>query len=426
MTQSTDSASGKTPARAWYALALFVGVQMLTNIDKAILGVLAEPIKSELGLSDGSIALLSGAGFAIVFAIAGFPLGRWADRGNRRNILAVCLAIFSAMTAAAAFATNFLTLLLTRFGVAVGEAGSGPAIASMLSDNFPQRRHATVMSIYYMGVPLGLFCMFLFGTAIAHSLGWRAAFLVVGLPGVALALLIRLTVKEPHRVQATSTADAPPPFGVAIRLILAQRSVRHLLSAATLIAIVNAGVLLWAVSMLVRTHGFTLAEAGRTMAIALGVFGTLGTASAGWIIDWIARDRAGWRPWLCAGILAIAMPAALVFLLGPTKEIALIGAFAWAFVGTAVFGPIMGMYQGLVVSRLRGTVTAMHLFVSGLIGISIGAQLVGFLSDFRLASAGANSLRDAMVVLVCLYPWAILHLILSSRTMARDLAHPAG
>lgn len=406
-------------------LTLFVLTHMLMNVDKSIVAVLAEPIKRELGFSDSGLALLSGAGFTIVFALAGFPLGRWADRGNRRDILALCLGGFSLLTGAGAFAATHLQLLLSRFGVAVGEAGGGPAMVSSITDMFPPERRATAMSIYYLGVPLGLFFTYMVVTALAEHFGWRAAMLAVGATGMTLALLIRLTGSEAMRGGTHAANEPPPPFRQALRAILAVRSIRHLIAAATLAGTINSGLLLWAVSALVRSHGFTLSGAGAVMAVALGLTGAIGTFGCGWIADRIGARDPRLRCWLCAGTLAVAMPLAVAWLLLPDRTAVIACVLLWAMFNMGVFGPIVSLCQSLVVPRLRGTTMALYLFSTSLIGVSLGAQIVGLISDLRAPIAGPDALRDGMLVLTLIYPWAILHLLLAARPLRAGLAAAA-
>ncbi len=206
-------AAPRTPWQSWYALGLLFIVYVFNFIDRSILAILNQPIKDDLGVSDTEMGLLGGIAFAIFYTLLGIPIARLADRGVRRNVLAVCLALWSAMTAVCGFAVSFVQLLLARIGVAVGEAGGSPPAHSMIADLFPPRTRATALSIYALGIPVGVMIGNLAGGWINQAFDWRTAFMMVGLPGVALALLVRLTLREPVRGASESLTlpveDAP-------------------------------------------------------------------------------------------------------------------------------------------------------------------------------------------------------------------------
>jgi predicted MFS family arabinose efflux permease len=407
-------------------LAVFVATHVILNTDKSILHVLTEPIKHEYGLSDSAMGFLNGAGFAVCFALAGFPLGRWVDRGERRSILAGCIAVFSLMTGTAAFTVNYLQLLLTRVGVAVGEAGGGPAMLSMISDLFDPRRRATAIGIYYLGVPLGLFLTFWLGSQVAAEHGWRAAFLVATAPGLLVAAIIAIGVREPARARfETAQKLEAPPLRAALAEMWRQQSLRQALIGMTLTACTAAGLITWLVSVLIRSHGFTLAQAGTLTSIAFGVSGAVGTVAGGWIVDRLARRDVRWRAWWCCGSLLIAAPLFMGVLLAGDRALAAGLLVVWALFNSAIYGPVMGMCQSLVQARLRGTLTAVYMFCTSFIGVSVGAQIVGVGSDLLRPLVGESSLRDAMLILTCLYLWAATHFFLAGRTLGADLARVA-
>jgi predicted MFS family arabinose efflux permease len=428
MTASEPTASVVPPRglAAPVALGLFTASYVILNSDRSILSVVTELVKHEYHLSDSAMGFLNGAGFAIFFALAGFPLGRWVDRGVRRNILVGCLAIFSLMTGATALTRTFLQLLVTRIGVAVGEAGGSPAMLSMISDLYPPRWRASAMGVYYLGVPLGLFMTFWLGSYIAANFGWRAAFLVGSVPGFALALLTVIFVREPIRARFDAVREAAaPPFLAALGEIFGRRALRHVLIATVLTSTVSAGLIPWLVSVLIRTHGFTLIHAGALSAIAFGGAGAIGTALSGWLVDLLARRDPRWRAWYCSVVLLIAMPLFIAFLLAKGAMAVALLLIVWALFNSAIYGPVIAMCQSLVGSRLRGVVSAIYMFAGNVIGVSFGTQIIGMGSDLLKPLVGQASLRDAMLLLTSFYIWAALHFFIAARTLTADLAHIA-
>jgi predicted MFS family arabinose efflux permease len=196
--------------RAYYVLFLLVLVGACNLVDRQILTILLQPIKQELGASDTAMGFLTGFGFAAFFVVAGFPLARWADRGSRRSIIALCVRFWSLMTMASGFATSFLQLALARVGTAVGEAGSAPAIASLVADHFPRQGRGRAMAVVFIGPAIGVFVGLMLGGWINQAFGWRVAFVAVGAPGLLLALVMRFSIAEPGRGRDAPSAKVAP------------------------------------------------------------------------------------------------------------------------------------------------------------------------------------------------------------------------
>lgn len=188
-----------TPGYRRYALSVLVLVYISSHVDRNILGILLQPIKQDLKLTDTELGFLSGTAFAIFYATLGVPVAWLADRGNRRNIIAIAIALWSAMTALCGLTQNFWQLGLARIGVGIGEAGSSPPSHSIISDLYPPRQRSSAMAIYALGVYIGAMLGYLVGGYVSEYVGWRATFFVVGLPGLAIALLVRRTLREPPR-----------------------------------------------------------------------------------------------------------------------------------------------------------------------------------------------------------------------------------
>ncbi|MEQ9449393.1 MAG: MFS transporter [Rhodospirillaceae bacterium] len=293
-----------------YALGLLLLLYLSNYLDRQILAILLEPIKLDLGLSDAQLGFLSGIAFAIFFATLGIPIAMWADRTSRRNVVVVALAAWSGMTMLCGFAVNFWQLVLARIGVAVGEAGGAPPAHSMISDLYAPHERATAMAVYSLGAPFGIFCGFLIGGWVNVENGWRAAFFVVGAPGLLLALVIRFTLREPRRGAADGLQDtAPaPPLAEVLRFIWGQRSLVHMLAAATLTALAGYGAIIWQPVFLIRSFGLETDEVGLALALIIGIGGSIGTYFGGLMADRLGQRDARWYVWVIAGAAVLSAP----------------------------------------------------------------------------------------------------------------------
>jgi MFS family permease len=425
-----------------YALGLLLVVYIFNFIDRQILSILLEPIKQDIDLSDTQLGFLGGIAFALFYTFAGIPIARWADRGTRRTIIALGLAIWSAMTALTGRATGFGTLALARIGVGVGEAACSPPAHSLISDYFPPEKRATALSIYALGIPIGAAIGTLTGGWIGELYGWRTAFAVVGLPGLALAVLVRLTLREPPRglsepieaatestaeVQRHEAAAAGPPavktesVGEVLRFMLSLPSFRHLSLAGALHAFVGYGAGLFNPAFFMRTHELGLAEVS-TWFFAIGLTGAIGTYLGGWLGDRFGSTDARWYMWIPAIATIIGAPLAFGVYLLPDAHQALAVAFVAVIAGPIYLGPTFAMTQGLVKVHMRALASAILLFILNLIGLGLGPLCVGFLSEALKPTFGTDSLGRALLwVVVAGNIWATLHYILAARTLRADL-----
>jgi predicted MFS family arabinose efflux permease len=271
----------KAPA---YSLGLLLVIYIVNNVDRQIMNILVEPIKRDLGLSDGQIGWLIGGSFALFYTVAGLPIARLADRANRRNIIAVALLVWSAMTMLCGMARSFPQLLAARIGVGVGEAGCTPPAHSMISDTFPTVKRASAISIYSLGGPIGMLFGLAFGGYLADQLGWQAAFMVVGAPGLLLAAITYFTLDEPVRGTFDAQGDrAIEPVGTTLRFIAALPAIRHMLAGSAVQTLFLAGVAAFHSSYLVRVHGMSVTRAGLWLGLIAGVAAT-------------CAGTTGWRP----------------------------------------------------------------------------------------------------------------------------------
>lgn len=407
-------------------LLLLLAVSVLNFIDRQILAILLEPIKAEFHLSDTQLGFLTGLSFALFYSIMGIPLARLADCGNRRNVIAAVVALWSGMTALCGLATGYVSLLAARIGVGVGEAGSTPASTSLLADYFEPARRATVLGLQSVGIYLGILLGFLLGGWIGEYFGWRTAFFVVGAPGLLFALVFRLVVDEPPRGYSEGIVEHcdPPGLRQALVYLWAKRSYRHLPFAAGYYAFVAYGSMAWAPSFFVRSHGMGTAEIGTWLALTVGLAGGAGCYLGGVVADRIATTTGDprWYVWLPAASVVLSIPFMLGMYLWPDPQIALIiSSGAW-FLGNSWLGPTFATIQGLAALRMRALAFAIMMFINNLLGIGLGPQIVGILSDALHGSLGDNSLRHALILsIVSASLLSAFHFIMAGRTLRQDL-----
>ncbi len=408
-----------------FVLVLLVVVYVFNFIDRTILSILLEPIKAEFDLSDTQLGFLSGLAFALFYTILGIPIARWADRGVRRTIIALAVFTWSGMTALTGLAQNFTMLLAARIGVGIGEAGCSPPAHSLLSDYFPPERRATALATYSLGIPIGGGIGYLAGGWLAQWFDWRTAFVVVGLPGLLLAGIVQLTLREPVR---GAYDDAPTPGGSAVPLgqvigfMMSLRSFRHMAMGAALHAFYGYGAGAFNPAFFVRSHGLSTGEIGTWLAGIGFTGGVLGTYLGGFLSDRIAHRDVRWYMWLPALSTAIFLPFAFLLYLWPTPHAALLLALPGTFLGSMYLGPTFAMTQTLVRPEMRALASAILLFIINLVGLGFGPQGVGVLSDLLHPTLGVESLRYALLgtSVVCAL-WSVLHYTLAARTLAQDL-----
>ena len=409
-----------------YALGTLLTVYVFNFIDRSILSILAQSIKEDLNLSDTELGFLGGIAFAVFYTFVGIPIARMADRGVRRNILAVCLTIWSGMTALCGFAQNFLQLLLARIGVAVGEAGGSPPSHSMISDLFPPASRATALGIYALGIPIGTMIGNLAGGWINEEMSWRAAFMLVGFPGLVMAVLVRFTLREPERGAVeglkVESADVPPVMEV-FRHLWSRRSFRWMSFGAAFHAFVGYGVAAWIPPMFERSHGWTSAQIG-TGLFFLGFFGILGTFTGGYFADRLGARDVRWYMWLPAIATAASVPFALFTYIWHDPFWALAVYSVPYVLGAYYLGPTFSMTQGLVGLRMRALASGILLFILNIIGLGLGPQFVGILSDVLnlTTDLGEESLRWALVSVVAFNALAVWCYLKAAKTLKQDLA----
>lgn len=408
-------------ARRNYVLGILVVVYVFNFIDRQILSILLEPIKLELELTDTQLGFLSGIAFAIFYATLGMPIARIADRTSRTGVITVCLALWSLMTALCGFAANFVQMLLARIGVAVGEAGGSPPAHSLISDYFSPESRATALGIYSLGIPIGTMFGLLIGGWVNEYLGWRLAFLVVGVPGIVLAIIFRLTVREPKRATVAAAAANISILEVG-KYLWRQRSFMHLALGGALHAFVGYGLTLWNPSFFVRSHGLGTGEIGTILALLAGIVGGVGTFFGGWFADRIAHRDQRWYMWLPLVGLVLTVPFLVAAYVAESYQLAFLLLVIPAFCGAFYLGPSFAATQSLVPPHMRAVAAAVLLFILNIIGLGLGPQLVGILSDWLVPIYEKESLRYALVITSVINLWAAFHYWEAARTLRGDLA----
>jgi predicted MFS family arabinose efflux permease len=421
-----DRGSGKAiVSYRGYVVAVIWVVMLLRFVDLQIISVLVEPIKKEFTLTDTQLGLLTGFAFSIFYGLLGLPVAWLADRSNRKNIIAGAVGLWSLMTALSGTASSFGSLLLARIGVGIGEAGGTAPAYSLIADYIPPRRRATVFAALNCAVPVGVFVGFLIGGYVGTRYGWRAAFMVVGLPGILIALLVWLTIKEPPRgFSERANAIAPVPLRSAVSYLLRTPSFRHFVLGSSIFTMGAMGSGVWITSFFMRVHHMPISEVGPWLACIYGGGGLVGALMGGVVCDRFV-DRTGdrrWYAWLPAISTLMILPFSFFVYLWHNSIQALLVHTGTAILMHAWMGPLYGTVQSVAGAPRRAVAAAINLVGTTLIAYGAGPLVVGFVSDYFSARLGNESLRYSILALVVLtYSWAGVHFLLAARTLRADL-----
>jgi MFS transporter, Spinster family, sphingosine-1-phosphate transporter len=392
-------------------------------VDRLALGIVLEDIKADLELTDTQLGFLTGIAFALFYAVMGIPIARWADRGNRVTIITVTTALWSAMVALCAAAGSFAQLLLIRVGVAVGEAGCLPPAQSLISDYFTRAERPRAVGIYTMGAPLSLFFGYFAAGWLNESYGWRATFVILGMPGVALAAVAWLTLREPRCRTAPSV---PPAAQTSVTEVLstlwANTTFRRLLLCISVSNFFMYGILQWLPSFFIRSYGLSTGEIGSGFALSLGLSGVLGNYWGGMLASRYAADNERLQLRVMAVLWgSSALLFACVYLV-PSSYLALfflgLGGMALTFTN----GPLFAMIQTLVTPRMRAMAVAIVQLFANLIGLGLGPLAAGALSDALRPLFGDESLRYALIALCPGYLLCVWLAWRASQSVMADLA----
>ncbi|WP_084399761.1 spinster family MFS transporter [Henriciella aquimarina] len=469
-----------TPGYRAFVLSSLLLVYIFNFIDRTIINILTEPIKASFEVEDWQMGLLGGPAFAILYTFLGIPIARFSEKFSRVWIITISIGLWSLMTALCGIAGTFAIMMIFRIGVSIGEAGCTPPANSLIADYYKPSSRSTAVSIYALGVPLGGMFAAVFGGFIAGNLdgagfaamleswgwtwavnaldwqnieGWRLAFMLVGIPGIMVALLICLAVKEPPRGYTDPPELQNQPsasFGEALRILAKKPTYWHVVIGATIASFVGYGVAQFTTSFLIRTHGLSIQDASLLFGVIVGLMAAIGVFSSGWLADRMSARHPNALSWLPALGMGVSVPLYALGFLAPTVALALPPLMIAALLHYFYLGPMYAIAGGVVDSRMRATSVAITLFVVNLLGYGLGPLVIGILSTFlksiflagtglgltleackaeglgeaalaACTSADARGLQWSIILFCCLYGWAAIHYLLAGRTLQRDM-----
>ncbi len=408
-----------------YALATLSAVYMLNLVDRGLMSLLLQPIKEDLQLSDTQLGFVTGIAFGLFYATLGLPIARAADRGNRVTITSLAIGLWGLTVMACLFVHNYAQLVLARVLAAVGESGCKPPTYSLIGDYFPQPRDRTrAMAVYMAGSLLSSIVSYVIGGELSERYGWRMTFFLMGIPGLLLALIVKISIREPRKTVVDDNRRRPPAASVRTVFITLWtcKSLRHVSIALVLLYMLGLGLSPWYAAFMMRSHGMGTAELGRWLGLIFAFGGVAGVLLGGYVASrWFAANERG-QMRLAAITVALVTPFFLTFLLAPQKWQAVLALIPFYMAFTFFMGPTYALMQRLVCDEMRATVLAVVMLVANLLGMGVGPQVVGILSDLFAPALGQQSLRYALVVTAFVAVWAAWHFWRAGLTVQEDLA----
>jgi MFS family permease len=404
-------------------LTLLMLAFTLSICDRMILSILFPNIQAEFGLSDTQLGLLGGMTFALFYATMGLPIARLSDQYSRKIIIITSLVIFSLLTVFSGLAAGFISLLLFRIGVGIGEAGVNPASHSIIADYFPPQRRGFAMAILMLGGSFGMMLGFVGGGFIAEAYGWRIALVSVGVPGVLLAVFMAKLLKEPVRgTFETETPPPPPPILATAAAMWANPAMRHLIAASIIAGMVSYGLTQWLPTFFMRSHDLSQSETGMLIAGVFGILGAIGALVAGKWFDRLSIRGFQYGLWMIAIVPFFSMPFFVLGLLADNLTTAMLLFIVPGFCANFFLGPTLAMVQTLSPVHVRAVTAAIKMLCLNLIGLGLGPLLVGVLSDVLSPSYGEQALAVALAYFTLLGLWGSLHFWLCGRAIAKQQA----
>ncbi|MDB5687197.1 MAG: transporter [Rhizorhabdus sp.] len=411
----------------WYVLFVLALAQSCHALDRSVIGLVLEPVKREFGLSDQQAGLLAGFSYGVAFAIAAIPFGMVVDRFNRRNLLSIVLSIWSGFTLICGLANSYVALLLARSAVGAAEAGGSPTGMSLMTDYFRPAERASAVGLWYASSGVGTLGAFMAGGFIAQHYGWRAAFIAAGAPGLIIALLVFLTVREPVRggldpVRAPiPEGETAPRLSLPARLLLIARTpgLPHCMIGLVLVAVASSAIIAWLTAFLMRIHHLQLATAGTVVAICIGLASSLGVALLGLFVDGLNRRRgfsAARSGLFAAGITAITAVLGAISFLAASTVVSIVFLILMGVFIAAYNGPANGLIITISDSRVRGLSVAVVQFWANLVGFGLGPLIVGTVTE---GLGGGVMLRWGLVAILAFYLWGSLHFLLAARRLMK-------
>ena len=406
--------------RRYYVLALLTLIYALNFLDRTIFNVLIEPIKKEFALSDTTMGLLAGFGFVLFYSLLGIPIARIADRLNRRNIVALAFAFWSAMTLLCGMASSVATLTLARIGVGIGESAGTPASQSMVADLFSKNERPRALGIYAIGTYLGIFLGYFIGGHINQHYGWRMAFFSAGLPGIALAAVLWFTVTEPRRGVMAETFT-PEPIGPTLGFLASQRSFVIVLTGFCLTTYTNYATAAWIPPFLARVHHLNSAEIGTYAGTFKGLFGVAGTLVGGLVVARIGRRDDRWKLWAPAITSGLAGPVFAWCMLTPDFPTMVAALAATSFLVGFHLGPIFAIAQTVARPSMRALASAIILLTATCFGQGIGPLAVGMVNDALKNEYGADAVRYSLLSAAIATTLGALLFVWAARSIRADI-----
>lgn len=407
-----------------YTLGVLVVVYTFNFIDRQILAILLPAIRAEFGVDDWVLGFLAGSAFALFYATLGVPIALIGDRWNRRNLIAIAVAIWSGMTALSGAAVTIVHLALARIGVGVGEAGFSPPAHSMISDLYPPAERSTAMGILTLGISIGIMLAYLGGGWVVQNFGWRETFLLFGVPGLLLALVVRFTVKEPERGMSDGRVDTSdrPGIPTVAKFLLKRKSFLHLAVGSGLAAFNGYAVISFFPSFMARSHGMSIAEIGVWLGLIIGIAGGLGFAGGGYVADKASRWGVKYSLWVvCAATMFAWLFLFPVYMLDSPYSVLVFFIVPTIF-SNFYLATTFAQIQAMVGLRMRAVASAILLFLLNIIGLGLGPQVTGILSDILREFAGNDSLRySLMIVGLVTAPWSAFHYFRAGKTIEEDI-----
>jgi MFS family permease len=412
----------RSPAYRAYVMFILVVVYTFNFIDRQIVGILAVPIKADLGLTDTQLGLMGGLAFALLYTGLGIPVAILADRWKRTWIMTAALTIWSGMTAVCGLANNFWQLFLARLGVGVGEAGGVAPAYSLISDYFPSHQRARALSVYSFGIPIGSALGILLGGYIASQIDWRFAFFAVGIAGILVAPIFKLTVAEPPRGQYdVKFPDTPSPsLAQILRRLMDKPSFWIISLGAASSSMIGYGLFFWLPSFFVRSFGLELLDASVFYGAIILIGGIAGTWAGGYMADRFGSDKRGNYAIIPAVAFLATIPFYIIAILSPNLTTTFFALLVPTGLGLAWLGPVLSAIQHVVPPTMRATASAIFLFINNLIGLGAGTVALGIISDNLEARFGDDSLRYAILAGTGFYLIAAILFLASAKRLAKD------
>jgi predicted MFS family arabinose efflux permease len=419
---SCSEPAARTSRYSWYVLALLLAVYSFNWMDRYVLVILMEAIKRDLGLSDAALGFLSGFAFAATYSFAGIPIARWADRASRRSVIALGLAWWSTMTSASALARSFLQLTAARIGVAVGESACSPAASSLIADYFPAHRRATAFAIYGVGISIGMGLGLSLGGWADELYGWRAAFAIVGVPGLVLALIVRLTLREPRRGQAETRTVDRQIYSVrdTLRVIRSRKSFIAYCVGLGLFCFSGIAFEIWTPVYLMRAYHMGTGEVGNLTGFAEGVGGMIGTLGGGLLADRLGLRDMRWYLWMPAASASLLVLSMLVFL-NTSHTLMFVFYFITIVCSASYMAPMVAITQSILPVHMRAQGTALLYLLLNLIGPGAGPLVAGILNDRLVGHYGAEAIRMSLTITLLGAVCGVVLVLHASRHLIADL-----